>query len=61
VSAPLGLSRAHWKERLGAIEGLNLRLLVHAQNHGFLGRIEVKPHDVADLLDFGLLLTPGAE
>ena len=27
--------------RLGAIQGLNLALLVHAENEGFIGRVQV--------------------
>jgi len=30
---------------------LNLRLLVHAEDQGAIGRIQVKAHDVPDLLD----------
>ena len=44
-------SRAHRQRRLGAIERLNLRLLVHAQDHRVVGRVEVQPDDVAHLLD----------
>jgi hypothetical protein len=53
VRAPLGLSRAHRQKRLCAIaiEGLDLRVLIHAKHRSSLGRIEVKAYDVAHLLD----------
>src|SRR4029434_4819628 len=51
VGTPLRLSGAHREERWSAIECLYLRLLIHTQNHGLLGRIEIKPDDVAHLLD----------
>jgi len=37
VSAPLGDAGGHRQDRLGAIERLNLALLVHAQHHRFGG------------------------
>src|SRR5207253_1567452 len=51
VRAALRLAGAHRQERLGPIEGLNLRLLVHAEHQGALRRIEVEADDVADFLD----------
>ena len=51
VAAPLRLAGAHRKQRLGAIERLDLALLVDAQHHGMLGRAQVEPDDVAHLLD----------
>ena len=47
VSGPLGGARQH---RLGAVERLDLGLLIHAQHQGALGRVEVETDDVADLL-----------
>ena len=51
VAAPLGKSRAQREDRRGAVEGLDLGLLVDAEHQGSVGRIEVKPDDVAHLLD----------
>ena len=50
VSAPLDLPRAQRQQRLGAIEGLNLRFLVHAEDHGMLRRVHVEADDVARLV-----------
>jgi hypothetical protein len=36
---------------LGALERLHLGLLVHAQHHGRLGRVQVEPDDVVELVD----------
>jgi hypothetical protein len=47
VGAPLGLPEAHRQERLGAVEGLHLALLVDAEDDRALGQREVEPHDVA--------------
>ena len=33
------------------VEGLNLGLLVDAQHHGVLGRIDIQPDDVSDFVD----------
>lgn len=41
----------HRQPQLGAVEGLDLALLVHGQHQGSLGRVDVEPDDVADLLD----------
>ncbi len=51
VRASLDLTRAHGQEWLRAVEGLDLRFLVYAQDYGVLWRIHVQPHDVADLID----------
>ena len=40
----------HRQRRLGAVQGLDLRLLIHAQHHGLLGRVQVQAHDVDQLL-----------
>lgn len=37
--------------RLGAIEGLDLTFLVHAQHEGFVRGIEIQSHDIVELLD----------
>ena len=36
---------------MGPVQGLDLRLLVDAQHHGVVGGMEVKSHDISDLLD----------
>ncbi len=50
VGAFLGHPGHHRKRRLGPRQRLDLRLLVDAEDHGGLGRVEVEPHDVVDLL-----------
>jgi hypothetical protein len=45
------VAEAHGQQRLGAIERLNLRLLIDAQHQGTLRRGHVEPDDVADLFD----------
>ena len=44
-------ARHHRERRLGAGQRLHLGLLVHAQHHRSLGRIEIQADDVEDLLD----------
>ena len=39
----------HRQPGLGAVQGLNLALLVHTQHQGLVGRIEIKPDHVAEL------------
>src|SRR5215207_3158289 len=51
MSAALHLSRTHGQNWLRAIQRLNLRFLVHAQNQSFIRWIQVKPHNIAHLLD----------
>ena len=51
VTAALHLARSHGQHRLAAVQRLDLRLLIHAEDHGSLGRIQVQTHDIADLLD----------
>jgi len=46
----------HRQSRLGPIQGLNLRLLVNAQNHGFIRGIQVEADHVRQLLDEALVL-----
>jgi hypothetical protein len=50
-STPLRLAGAHRQQRLTAIECLDLALLVDAQDQRAVGRIEVKPDDIAHFLD----------
>ena len=51
VDAPLDLARAHRQHRLGAVERLDLALLVDARRRRTLGRIEIEADNVAHLLD----------
>jgi len=41
-----GAPALHRQARLGAVERLDLALLVAAEHDGVLGRVEVKPHDI---------------
>src|SRR5512132_3441273 len=50
VGAALGLPGAPWQQGLGAVQSLDLTLLVHAQHKGVLGWGHVEPDDVAHLL-----------
>ena len=50
VVGPLRHARHHRERRLRAGQRLHLRLLVHAQDHRGLGRVQVEPDDVVDLL-----------
>ena len=49
VAGPRRGAGQHGKHRCGAIERLDLGLLVHAQHQRPLGGIQVQPDDVADL------------
>ena len=51
VCAPFRQARAHRQHRLGTVQGLHLRLLVDAQDHGTLGRMQVQADDIAHFLD----------
>jgi hypothetical protein len=51
VGAPLGLTGPHGQNWLGAVEGLDLALLIGAQHQGPFGRVEIQADDVAHLLD----------
>ena len=50
VGAFLGHAGHHRERRLAARQRLDLGLLVHAQHHRGLGRVQVEPDDVIDLL-----------
>ena len=54
VRPTLDLPRAHGQQWLRVVQRLNLRLLVDAQHDGMLGRIQVEPHNVADLRSGGV-------
>ena len=51
VGTALNLTGPHGQQRSRPLKGLDLRLLVDAQHQGSVGRMEVEPDDVADLLD----------
>ena len=51
MGATLGLPRTHRQQWLRAIQGLHLRLLVHAQDDCPLRRVEIQPNDVTHLVD----------
>ena len=53
MGPPLGLAGPQRQQRLGAIERLDLALLIHAQHDSALGRIEIKTDDITHLLDKG--------
>jgi hypothetical protein len=51
MAAALRLAGSHRQQRLRAVQGLNLGLLVDAQHHGPIRRIEVETYDIAHLID----------
>ena len=51
VRHALDIAQTQGQKGLGAVQGLDLAFFVHAQDQRLVGRIEVEPHDVADLLD----------
>ena len=51
VAGALGDARQQRQDRRGAIERLDLGLLIDAQHDGALGRVEIEPDDVVDLVD----------
>ena len=51
VRHPVHVTRPQRQERLGALKGLDLALLVHTQHQGLVGRVQIQAHDVAHLLD----------
>src|SRR5512135_2264543 len=51
VGPALDLPRPQRQNRLRAIQSLDLRLLIDAEHHGPIGRIQVQAHDVAHLFD----------
>jgi len=50
VSHRPGAAFLHRQRRLGAIQRLDLRFLVHAQDHGLLRRVQIQPDDVDEFL-----------
>jgi len=51
VCPALDLAGPHRQERLGAVQRLNLGLLIDAQHHRFFRRVQVETHHVANLGD----------
>ncbi len=51
VRSPFGPAGLHRQQGRGAVEGLNLGLLVDAQHHGMVWRVDVEADDVADFLN----------
>ena len=50
MGAPLGHARQHRFDRLGAVERLDLALLVDTEHQRALRRRQIEPNDIADLL-----------
>jgi hypothetical protein len=48
-----GAARFHWQPGLGAIEGLDLRLLVEREDDGMARRVNIEADDVLELLGKG--------
>ena len=46
-----GPALLHWQAGLGAIEGLDLRLVVDREDDGMGGRIDIEPDNIAQLVD----------
>ena len=51
MRTPLGLAWPHGQQRPGAVQCLDLGLLVHTQYQRSIGRIEVQPHNITDFFD----------
>src|SRR5664279_2214003 len=51
VGDALDIAQAHGEHGLGAVQGLNLALLIHAKYQSMIGRIQVKANDVTRLFD----------
>ena len=51
MGAPLDLTGTHWQQRLGAIEGLDLTLLIDADDPRLLRRVQLQADDIAYFLD----------
>src|SRR3974377_1579175 len=46
----LHISQTQGQDRLGAVHGLNLALLLHTQDHGLSRRVEIEPDDTPHFL-----------
>ena len=51
MGAPFGLARAQGQKRSGAVQGLDLGLLVYAQDQRPVRRVEIEPHNIPHLLN----------
>ena len=51
VRAAFDLPGAQGQQRRGAVQCLNLALLVHTQHQGAVGRVQVEADDIADFVD----------
>jgi ELWxxDGT repeat protein len=51
VGPPLELTRPHGQDRLAPVQGLDLRLLVDAQDQRPVRGVQIEPDNAADLLD----------
>ena len=51
VGDPFDVSQAQGQQRLTALQGLDLTLLIDAQDHRMVRRVEVQPHNVAHFID----------
>jgi hypothetical protein len=51
VASAFRNTRHHRQHGLGPVQGLDLRLLVHAEDQCSFRRVQVEAHDVADLVD----------
>ena len=47
----LDVAESHRQNRLGAVERLNLALLIHTQHQSVIGRVEIQARNIAYLLD----------
>ncbi len=50
VGNPLDITETERQQGLGALQRLDLRLLVDTQHHGMVGRIQIQPDGIADFL-----------
>ena len=51
VSDALDVPQPHGQQRLSPVQGLDLRLLVNAEHHRLVWRVQVETNDVADFVD----------
>ena len=51
VGDSFDIAEPHGQDRLGAIQRLNLRLLIDGQDYGVVGWVEVKADNIAYLFD----------
>ena len=56
MAGPSRSTRQHREHRCGAVERLDLGLLIDAEHHRSFRWVEVEPHDVADFVPFYRLI-----